>query len=220
MTSQAQRYLEKLDIGYSYRLAKRMEEHCTNPVLGYRTAGSPAEIATGDMLAAEMKKIGFPKVWKDAITVDAWEFEKAELSFTDAEGRERHVQLGAYQTNFVTDGPTAYELVYAGKGTEADYEGLDVNGKLVLVEINQRNEWWINYPVYQSHLKGAAALIAVQTGGYGEVDDAALNAQDIAGPPEAAAFSISRKDAWGAEGAACGQCDGGRYAGRLHPGGA
>ena len=89
MTSQAQRYLEKLDIGYSYRLAKRMEEHCTNPVLGYRTAGSPAEIATGDMLAAEMKKIGFSKVWKDAITVDAWEFEKAELSFTDAEGRER-----------------------------------------------------------------------------------------------------------------------------------
>ncbi len=65
----------------------------------------------------------------------------------------------------------------------------------MLVEINQRNEWWINYPVYQSHLKGAAALIAVQTGGYGEVDDAALNAQDIAGPPEAAAFSISRKDA-------------------------
>lgn len=195
MTSQAQRYLERLDIGYSYRLAKRMEEHCTNPVLGYRTAGSPAEIATGDMLAAEMKKIGFSKVWKDAITVDAWEFEKAELSFTDAEGQERRVQLGAYQTNFVTDGPTAYELVYAGKGTEADYEGLDVNGKLVLVEINQRNEWWINYPVYQSHLKGAAALIAVQTGGYGEVDDAALNAQDIAGPPEAAAFSISRKDA-------------------------
>ena len=171
MTSQAQRYLEKLDIGYSYRLAKRMEEHCTNPVLGYRTAGSPAEIATGDMLAAEMKKIGFSKVWKDAITVDAWEFEKAELSFTDAEGQERRVQLGAYQTNFVTDGPTAYELVYAGKGTEADYEGLDVNGKLVLVEINQRNEWWINYPVYQSHLKGAAALIAVQTGGYGEVPE-------------------------------------------------
>lgn len=112
MTSQAQRYLEKLDIGYSYRLAKRMEEHCTNPVLGYRTAGSPAEIATGDMLAAEMKKIGFSKVWKDAITVDAWEFEKAELSFTDAGGRERHVQLGAYQTNFVTDGlpPTSLSM--------------------------------------------------------------------------------------------------------------
>ena len=63
------------------------------------------------------------------------------------------------------------------------------------MEINQRDEWWINYPVYQAHLKGAAAVIAVQTGGYGEVDDRALNAQDIAGPACAPAFSISRRDA-------------------------
>lgn len=49
-------------------------------------------------------------------------------------------------------------------------------------------------PVYQAHLKGAAALIAVQSGGYGEIDDEALNAQDIAGPEDAPAFSISRKD--------------------------
>ena len=52
--------------------------------------------------------------------------------------------------------------MYLGKGTEADYEGKDVTGKLVLVDINQRDEWWINYPVYQAHLKGAAAVIAVQ----------------------------------------------------------
>lgn len=43
--------------------------------------------------------------------------------------------------------------MYLGKGTEADYEGKDVTGKLVLVDINQRDEWWINYPVYQAHLK-------------------------------------------------------------------
>ncbi len=53
------------------------------------------------------------------------------------------------------------------------------------MEINQRDEWWINYPVYQAHLKGAAAVIAVQSGGYGEIDDEALNAQDIAGPEDA-----------------------------------
>ena len=85
--------------------------------------------------------------------------------------------------------------MYLGKGTEADYEGTDVTGKLVLVDINQRDEWWINYPVYQAHLKGAAAVIAVQCGGYGEVDAKALNAQDIAGPEDAPAFSISREDA-------------------------
>ena len=38
-------------------------------------------------------------------------------------------------------------------------------------------------------------MIAVQCGGYGEVDAKALNAQDIAGPEDAPAFSISREDA-------------------------
>lgn len=47
-------------------------------------------------------------------------------------------------------------MMYLGKGTETDYQGKDVRDKLVLVEINQRDEWWINYPVYQAHLKGAA----------------------------------------------------------------
>jgi len=37
-----------------------------------------------------------------------------------------------------------------------------VAGKIVLAEINQRDEWWINFPVYQAHEKGAKALIAVQ----------------------------------------------------------
>ena len=188
-------YIKNLDISWSYNLAKKMEKICSNPRLGYRTAGSAAELATGDMLADIMKKTGFPKVYKDAITVDSWEFEKAVLSFTDSRGRERKVQLGAYQTHLVTDGPQEFSLVYAGKGTRYAYADIDVTGRLVLVDINQRDEWWINYPVYQAHLKGAAAVIAVQTGGYGEVDDTALNAQDIAGPSDAPAFSISRKDA-------------------------
>ena len=190
-----EKYRQQLDISYSYHLAKRMEKHRTNEELGYRTAGSKAELATGEMLEQEMHTIGFPIIHKDAITVDAWEFERAKMTFLNEKGEEETIQLGAYQTNFVTDGPECYSVVYAGRGTLQDYEGMDVTGKLVLVDINQRDEWWINYPVYQAHLKGAAALIAVQSGGYGEIDDEALNAQDIAGPEDAPAFSISRKDA-------------------------
>lgn len=190
-----EKYRQQLDISYSYHLAKRMEKHRTNEELGYRTAGSKAELATGEMLAQEMHTIGFPIIHKDAITVDAWEFERAKMTFLNEKGEEETIQLGAYQTNFVTDGPECYSVVYAGRGTLQDYEGMDVTGKLVLVDINQRDEWWINYPVYQAHLKGAAAVIAVQCGGYGEVDAKALNAQDIAGPEDAPAFSISREDA-------------------------
>ncbi len=186
--------LKNLDIDYSYRLAKRMEQFRTNPVLGYRPAGSRAEFETGEMLKQEMEAIGLSDVRKDAIKVDGWEFKKAVLSYTAEDGSRHEIQLGAYQTTFVTEGPKDFSLMYLGKGTAADYEGKDVTGKLVLVDINQRDEWWINYPVYQAHLKGAAALIAVQSGGYGEIDDEALNAQDIAGPEDAPAFSISRKD--------------------------
>ena len=40
-------------------------------------------------------------------------------------------------------------MVYLGRGTAEQYENIDVTGKLVLIDINQREEWWINFPVYQ-----------------------------------------------------------------------
>lgn len=188
-------FLRAVDTSYSYELARRMEQFKTNPVLGYRTAGSGAEYRTGELLRREMEQIGLQNVKKDRISVDSWEFERAVLRCPGKENSVRECQLGAYQTEFSTDGFQPFSLIYLGKGTAADYADRDVRGKLVLVEINQRDEWWINYPVYQAYRRGAAALIAVQEGGYGEIHDTALNAQDIAGPPEAPAFSMSREDA-------------------------
>lgn len=189
-----QQYIASLDIEASYNLAKQMEAYRTNPVLGYRPAGSKAEFETGEMLKSYMEDLGLSNVRKDEIKVDGWEFEKAVLAYADAAGERQEVQLGAYQTDFVTKGAETFQVVYVGKGGEKDYAHKDVTGKIVLAEINQRDEWWINFPVYQAHEKGAKALIAVQIGGYGQVDEKALNAQDIAGPPEAAAFSMSFED--------------------------
>ena len=189
-----QQYIASLDIEASYNLAKQMEAYRTNPVLGYRPAGSKAEFETGEMLKSYMEDLGLSNVRKDEIKVDGWEFEKAVLAYADAAGESQEVQLGAYQTDFVTKGAETFQVVYVGKGGEKDYADKDVTGKIVLAEINQRDEWWINFPVYQAHEKGAKALIAVQIGVYGQVDEKALNAQDIAGPPEAAAFSMSFED--------------------------
>lgn len=189
-----QQYIASLDIEASYNLAKQMEAYRTNPVLGYRPAGSKAEFETGEMLKSYMEDLGLSNVRKDEIKVDGWEFEKAVLAYRNAAGERKEVQLGAYQTDFVTECPETFQVVYVGKGGEKDYADKDVTGKIVMAEINQRDEWWINFPVYQAHEKGAKALIAVQIGGYGQVDEKALNAQDIAGPPEAAAFSMSFED--------------------------
>ncbi len=191
--------LDSADVNYSYRLAKELETIRSNPVLGYRSAGSQAEHEAGELIFERMKEAGFANVRKDKIDVDSWEFKRAVIK-AGACGAERELQLGAYQTDFVTDGYESVQIVDAGKGTLEDYEelerlGISVEGKLVMAEINQREEWWINFPVYQAKLKGAKGFIAVQAGGYGEVAENALNAQDIAGPSDAPAFSISRADA-------------------------
>ena len=191
--------LDSADVSYSYRLAKELENIRSNPVLGYRSAGSQAEHEAGELIFERMKEAGFANVRKDKIDVDSWEFRRAVIK-AGADGAERELQLGAYQTDFVTDGYESVQIVDAGKGTLEDYEelerlGISVEGKLVMAEINQREEWWINFPVYQAKLKGAKGFIAVQAGGYGEVAENALNAQDIAGPSDAPAFSISRADA-------------------------
>ncbi len=49
-------YLSKVDVDYAYNFAKSLEEYKTNEKLGYRTAGSQAEILTGNNIFEEMEK--------------------------------------------------------------------------------------------------------------------------------------------------------------------
>ena len=66
-----QAYLDTVDVDYAYyELALKLEDIRSNETLGYRTTGSDAELATGDMLKAEMERIGLQNVTKDAFTLD------------------------------------------------------------------------------------------------------------------------------------------------------
>ncbi len=188
-------YLSKVDVTYAKDFAKSLSEFKSNEKLGYRPAGSDAEIAAGNKIFDEMKKIGLEEVTRDEFTVDKWEFKNADMTFTDKDGKEYNAVLGGYQTTFITDGPQEFTVVYAGTGSKTDLEGIDVTDKLVLVDINQRENWWISYPAIQLSMKGAKGVIAVQDGGYAEIDPSALNAQDICGPYDAPAFSMSQTDA-------------------------
>ncbi len=186
-----ERSARELDVRRSYRLARELEQFRSDAELGYRTAGSRAELEAGEYLFKKMQKIGL-EAEKHAVVLDGWEFAGASLRF-ETEAGEKRVRLGGYQTQMVAK-DLQTELVDAGKGTEKDFAKADVRGKIALIRINQRDEWWINYPAYQAHLAGAVAVIAVQDKGYGEADPASLNAQDICGLPEAPAFSMSKTD--------------------------
>lgn len=185
--------VDALDVDYAYGFARRMEKYRSNPVLGYRPGGSQAEYQTGEMIAEEMRNLGLT-VSKEPFSLDGWEFRRARMTFLDGEGQPYLAELGGYQTDLDTCGPKEMVIINAGRGTARELDKLDVAGKLCLIHINQREDWWINYPAYQAHLRGCAAVVAVQQMGYGEVNAGALNAQDICGPSHAPAMSMSKGD--------------------------
>ncbi|MEI3212459.1 MAG: hypothetical protein V8S42_09250 [Lachnospiraceae bacterium] len=91
-----------------------------------------------------------------------------------------YVPLGGYATEADFSQETL-QLIYVGKGTEKDYKGLEVSGRAVLIDIDQMNEWWINFPAYEAAIHGAAAVICCNTGGFGQTGDETLVSEDICG---------------------------------------
>ena len=183
--------MEAVSPDYAYNIALELT---TNPEffnseLGGRTAGSDAEHAAADYLAGVMEEIGLSNVEKVAAPCDRWQFNGA--SFT-VDGKEYPVY--SYATASTPPEGITAEVVYAGKGTMWDYEDLDVEGKIVLVDVDQRADWWVTYPMLEADFQGAAAILAANVGGFSQVADDALNCQDICGPTSIPTLSIGLAD--------------------------
>lgn len=184
-------FLSAASADYAYDVALELS---TNPdffnsELGGRNAGSDAEHATADYLAGLMEEIGLSDVEKAAADCDRWQFNGASLT---VDGEECTVYSYATAST-PAEGLTA-EIVYVGDGTMWDYEGLDVTGKIVLIDIDQRSNWWITYPMLEAQHQGAAAILAANVGGFAQVADDALNCQDVCGPTAIPTLSIGLAD--------------------------
>ncbi len=189
-TDPYQAFYDCVDPAYSLGVMEKLRSFTTNDDLGFRTAGSSAELAAGDYLVSEFEAIGLANVHKDEVTVDKWEFKNADLTYQGVDGADTTIELAAFHVQYAAN-DEELTLVYAGKGTEADYEKLNVQDKIVLVDIDQLNEWWINWPAYQAKVKGAKAIIAVNVDGYCTYSEDTVGVQDLCGPEDAPAFSIS-----------------------------
>ncbi len=184
-------YMDAVSPEYAYDIAMELT---TNPdffnaELGGRTAGSDAEHAAADYLAGVMEELGLSDVEKVAAPCDRWQFNGA--SFT-VDGKEYPVY--SYATAATPPEGITAQLVYAGDGTMWDYEDLDVEGKIVLIDIDQRSNWWITYPMLEADFQGAAAILAANVGGFSQIADDALNGQDICGPASIPTLSIGLAD--------------------------
>ena len=183
-------YIENADPQYAYNIAYELS---TNPEFfnsdqGGRTAGSEAEHKTADYLAKEMKKIGLTNVEKIAADADVWQFNGAEFK---VDGKNYNV----YSYATAATPKISAELIYVGKGTMQDYENIDAKGKIVLIDIDQRNDWWITYPMLEAQHQGAVGILAANIGGFSQIAEDALNSQDICGPTSIPTLSIGVADA-------------------------
>ena len=181
MADSVKAYLDALDVDYGYQLSEDLayNEDLTDGPLGWRSAGSDAEHKTSKYLKKEMEKIGLQDVQRVGTPCDKFQFNDSKLTIADT---DIDIKPASYQCNGTgTDGIQA-EIVDLGTGFEADYDGVDVEGKIVLVDVNQKDESWIDGYIRQADKEGAAALVTYATEGYGQANKDTANVQDICCP--------------------------------------
>jgi Predicted aminopeptidase, Iap family len=191
MPSAYETYVQAIDMAIAESVPDTISLFGDNSDVGNRSSGSKAERETADFIKTTFEKIGLENVTVDEYTADGWSFNRGRIYYTDINGEQQYLLLGGYATHLVCDMQTA-NVVYAGKGTMADYENLDVTGKVVLIDIDQRSEWWISLPVIEAHLRGALAVLACNVDGYAQYDKDTIGSQDICGPFDAPAFAVSK----------------------------
>lgn len=178
MAEDVQSYIDSIDMEYAYDLAETLayDEQYWDNELGWRTAGSDAEHKAADFLEKEMKAIGLTEVEKVGTTVDKFQFNDSSLT---VEGTDIDLMPASYQCDGTDEDGITAEVVDVATGFASDYEGKDVEDKIVLAGVDQWNEAWIDNYIRQANARGAAALITYSTGGYGELNDDTVNVQDI-----------------------------------------
>ena len=184
-------FIKNVSSNYAYDIAYELStnENFFNSKMGGRNAGSVAEHKAAEYLIEKMNEIGLSNVEKTAAKCDSWQFNGASF---EVDGKNYPVY--SYASAGTDEKGITAELVYLNKGTMQDYEGQDVKGKIVLIDIDQREDWWITYPMLEANLHGAAAIIAANVGGYAQISGDALNCQDLCGPVTIPTLSISRND--------------------------
>ncbi|SDK03547.1 M28 family peptidase [Natronincola ferrireducens] len=188
------KYFKKADVDYAYNIALKLNDF-VNSDLGGRNSGSDAEHEAAEYLYREMKEIGLQEVSKDSFPVARWQFNGGSLQIVNKGDDTKKINIYSYASSGTPKEGITAELVYVGKGRKKDYLYKDVKGKIVLIDINMREDWWVTYPTLEAAHQGAIAIINNCCGGYGEISEDAMNCQDFVGPITIPSVNISQKDA-------------------------
>lgn len=186
-------FISAIDTNYGYELTYKLayDEEMAG-ACGFRTSASDYEHMCADFLADEMAKIGLVDIEKIAVSADKWQFDYASLTIA---GTDINIVPASYAVNGTDEGGITAEIVNCNNGFEEDYADLDVNGKIVLVAVDQRNVEWIDSYIQEAYLNGAAAVVSYSVGGYAMYSDDDRNIQDVCCKDLIPTVSISRNEA-------------------------
>jgi hypothetical protein len=103
---------------------------------GDRRTGSEADRMAIDYLQEQLRAFGFTEVHAEPYTFDYW--EPTAWAVTVSPGADDAEELASFYVPY--SAPTGPEgltgnLVYLGEGGEVDFEGADVAGRIILVEL-------------------------------------------------------------------------------------
>ena len=186
------KFCKYVDIVNSQRIIDTLSSFGDDKVTGNRSAGSRASTEAADYLYKEFERIGLKNVTRDKFYSSGWTYKGANISYKDENGQEQKIVLGGYATSIEAKDDFV-KVVYGGKGTISDYKSLgDVTNKLVLININPFNDFWISYPTYQAYLKGAKAVLVVTK--YKVQHEDYLISQPVEGLSYAPVLAISKRD--------------------------
>jgi Iap family predicted aminopeptidase len=149
----ARRLEQAIDADYLRRIVDRLEGFRSHP-LGFRVAGTPEERAATAFVAQEMLELGLVDVVEEPVPVDAWRLTNA---FVEAGGRRFECASFGGVPETGRPGIEA-ELVVAGRSGRRELEGLDVEGRIVLVDWVE-DGLWPYHVALELGLRGALALV-------------------------------------------------------------
>ena len=151
-------YAYGIDWTYSYEYGE-FEFPAGSGLMAWRGVGSDPAHEYADYLVKEMSDIGLKDVTKEAFPAHAYNYGGATVQIVSPEKGEVWLAAGhGGLPGTPVNGITA-DLVYVGLGTKYDYEGKDVSGKLVLIDVSEEEMFWLQYPLMEAEVHGALGAV-------------------------------------------------------------
>jgi Iap family predicted aminopeptidase len=152
-------FVKNVDVNYAWQASDKVANIGLFR-LGFRPSGTIAEHEAAKYIADEMKRIGLMNVNLEKVPLPAWSFLGAKVNIIQPENRTVVASTYAGCLGTSLEGVTG-EVVYVDDGTRHDYDGLDVQDKVVIV--NRTKDLVYSAIVYEAQLHGAKGVIVRET---------------------------------------------------------